>query len=320
MFYRIAHCIMAFTLLAAGFAARAEDHQTNRPLGGSPSSDFFANVSLPLPEGPSVVLQSGISTSTRGEKSPWLAGILSLAVPGAGEIYTESYVKAAIFLAVEGAAVFTALSYDRRGDDRTNQFQDYANAHWSAARYTNWTLDNLHRLNPNLTGDYESRIYGGPRPDGSCLPPFDCINWSELNAMERDVAGFVGNGYTHGLPRYGEQQYYELIGKYVQFYSGWDDAWDHGISENEFYPGGFRAPQQSRFFQYSRMRADANHYYDIASTFVGVIVVNHLLSAADAFWSATQYNNALHAEVKMRFEPTPIGLVPVTEATFAFRF
>jgi hypothetical protein len=68
------------------------------------------------------------------------------------------------------------------------------------------------------------------------------------------------------------------------------------------------------------MRAQANNQYDIASTFVSVAVVNHIVSALDAYWTATRFNNSLHASVKMRVEPTQYGVVPVTEARIEYRF
>src|SRR4030042_1813530 len=55
----------------------------------------------------------------QSKKSPMLAGLLSLIVPGAGEVYTGEYVKAAIFAAVEAAVITTAIIYDNKGEDKT---------------------------------------------------------------------------------------------------------------------------------------------------------------------------------------------------------
>ncbi len=48
------------------------------------------------------------------------------------------------------------------------------------------------------------------------LPPWERVNWNELNAMTE-------TGVHIHLPPHGEQQYYELIGKYHQYSSGWND-------------------------------------------------------------------------------------------------
>ena len=83
------------------------------------------------------------SLAVENKKSPVLAGVLSLLIPGAGEIYTEEYLKAGIFLAIEAAVITTAVIYDGKGDDKTTEFQNYADDytnpdhHWSVVKYAN---------------------------------------------------------------------------------------------------------------------------------------------------------------------------------------
>ena len=68
------------------------------------------------------------------------------------------------------------------------------------------------------------------------------------------------------------------------------------------------------------MRAEANHQYDVSSTWLSVVIVNHVLSALDAYWSATSYNKTLHAEAHMNLIPTNYGMVPYTELKLAYKF
>ena len=42
-----------------------------------------------------------LALSVENKKSPMLAGILSLLIPGAGEIYSGEYLKAGIFVALK---------------------------------------------------------------------------------------------------------------------------------------------------------------------------------------------------------------------------
>jgi hypothetical protein len=132
--------------------------------------------------------------------------------------------------------------------------------------------------------------------------------------MEGDVRNYPSNGYTHLLPPWNDQQYYELIGKYSQFQAGWDDR----IIQNGEFP--LALPPSGHMIIYRDMRAQANNYYDVANTFVSVAIVNHVVSALEAFWSATKYNKKLHAEVRMRAQPTGIGVVPITEAKIRYDF
>lgn len=211
------------------------------------------------------------------KKSPVLAGILSLLVPGAGEIYTGEYLRAGIFVALEAAVLTTAVIYDNKGDRKTNEFQDYADAYtnpdhnWSVVRYAEW-------LNQYEITDPNKKI--NINPDES-LAPWDRVNWSELNAAESG---------SHKLPPHGEQQYYELIGKYHQYSSGW----------NDFTGGGNKDQVSPNLIYYSQMRGQANDFYSVASTAVVGIYVNHFLSALDAVWSSIQHNKDL--SVKLRLE------------------
>ena len=318
------HMFTLLCMMCLPLAALA-DEKPSIHLTGNRSVDFFGPLqSLPAAGRPGFLLQEGLMqpTGVEGRKSPWLAGFMSLAVPGSGEVYTGNYLKGALFFAADVAAWTVSIVYNKKGDNQTSDFQAFANAHYNPVQYVNWTLDNLAAISPPLGGDasqYANAIYGSgaPRVDpNTCGPPFRCINWAELNAMESAIGDNLppgGNAYTHDLPYYGVQQYYELIGKYAQFSRGWDDADLNDVT----IPVQSKSP---RMVAYSIMRAQANYSYDVASTFVSVAVINHILSAVDAFWSATRFNETLHAELEMRMQQTPYGIVPLTEARFRYDF
>ena len=208
------------------------------------------------------------------KKSPVLAGVMSAILPGSGEFYVGEYVKAAIFFAVEAALITTAVVYNNKGDDLTAEFEEFADVHWSVVKYRKNLL-----LQPGLPDGCNIRINSNEN-----LPPWERIeDWNEINFCER--------GYSHKLPPYGAQQYYELIGKYNQYSSGWD----------EFNPAtdGFR--DVPKILQdYAQMRGEANDAYNVAAKAVIGIYINHLLSAIDAAWSATTYNKNI--AVKMRVQ------------------
>ena len=210
--------------------------------------------------------------SNQSKKSPFLAGLFSLLIPGAGEIYSEEYLKAGIFVAIEAAVITTGLIYDKKGDDKTIEFQNYADDYknpdhnWSAVRYAEW-LNQYKSANIPIN------------PDES-LPPWERVSWSDINAVESG---------SHKLPPHGEQQYYELIGKYHQFAAGW----------NDFTGGGNNDQISPNLSFYSGMRGDANSFYSVASTAVIGIYVNHFLSALDGVWSATQFNKDLAVNVRL---------------------
>ncbi|HEX7356897.1 MAG TPA: hypothetical protein VF270_04215 [Ignavibacteriaceae bacterium] len=252
---------------------------------------FFSSVLFSQSEDDKIILSGNLSTDSKilfnnyqassspqfsypasDKKSPILAGVLSLLIPGAGEIYTEEYIKAGIFVALEAAIITTAVVYDGKGDDKTTEFQNYADAYtnpdhnWSVVRYAEW-LNQYEGANITINPDVN-------------LPPWQRVNWSEVNAAETG---------SHKLPPYGEQQYYELIGKYHQFSAGWND-FSGGANKDQISPN---------FIFYSGLRGEANDFYSVASTAVIGIYVNHFLSALDAVWSATQFNKDLAVKIRL---------------------
>ncbi|MGE5681959.1 MAG: DUF5683 domain-containing protein [Bacillota bacterium] len=221
-----------------------------------------------------------------GKKSPFLAGLLSAAVPGAGEIYTKNYWKAAAFLAVEAAAIITSVYYNKKGDDATVEFKNYADEHWSPVRYAEW----LNKYAADLRAQNAPKIQINYDPN---LKPWEQVSFDQIHAVEDKIPTF-----SHRLERHGEQQYYELIGKYRQYSHGWD-AWDpirkSGGEDAEYLNN---PPKQMLDFSEMFLKPDKT-YYKYASTAVIVVVVNHILSITDAVWSASRYNKNLNVGMEV---------------------
>jgi hypothetical protein len=108
--------------------------------------------------------------------------------------------------------------------------------------------------------------------------------------------------YSHILPHYNSQQYYELIGKYPQFNEGWDDA------APSFSYGD---PLSAKLLYYSGERGKANTYYTTASTYIAIAMVNHVVSVVDAVLTAGSYNRGLHASVGSQTIPAYGGYATV---------
>jgi hypothetical protein len=238
----------------------------------------------------SMNLKDAVRTDNEpGKKSPLLAGALSLALPGAGEFYTKSYWRAGAFVIAEAGLWVVYAVYTSKGDKQTTMFQDYADEHWSVVRYAQWIQDNASRLNPDVKAFTDWLI-----PGTGNLKPWEQVYWDKVNGVENQIAQLPGNGFTHLLPRRPQQQYFELIGKYPQFAAGWDDA-------GQMTPERIlRSDVSQRFLDYSAMRGKANDFYNIATTGSVLLVVNHLLSALDAAWSAAQFNNQLKLEAHLQ--------------------
>jgi len=211
------------------------------------------------------------------KKSPVLAGVMSAVIPGSGEFYVGDYIKAALFFAVDAALISTAIIYNNKGDTKEAEFKAFADEHWSVVKYADYLIE--HKDAIDVPDDAEI-----PINRDSNLPPWEQIeDWSALNYAETP--------FSHHLPPHGDQQYYEEIGKYNQYSSGWD----------EFNPlvDDFRdVPQIMK--DYAKMRGDANSAYNTASKLVIGVYINHLLSVIDAVWSAHRYNDNLAVNLRMK--------------------
>ncbi len=227
-----------------------------------------------------------ISFKSEKEKSPMLGGIFSLILPGAGQFYSKSYWKTALFIAIEVGTIAGSVAYDNKGDDQTSKYQNYADQNWSVVKYAEYLNSNGADIQIN--------------PDES-LPLWDRVEFNELNEFETG---------SHKLPPHGDQQYYELIGKYHQYSPGWND-----------YPEGNSNLEPSpNFLSYSLMRGKANDYYSSSDTFVKLIVVNHFLSAFDAFFTTSRFNKKIAMNVRMNSFAYENQLVIYPTLNFKYNF
>ncbi len=237
------------------------------------------------------VAQSKLTVTNNSlRQNPFMNGLFSLAIPGAGQLRTENYTKAAIFFSVEVALIIYAVVSNNNGDKKTNEFQAYAEAHWDAERYARWI--NAHGVDYGPTTSFLNDDFKAIK---------ERKDFSKINEWE---SGLHKLGFSHQLPVYQSQQYYELIGKYHQFKFGWDtyqvDINGVPVSDNGQYDNLLSSEKQ--FKDYAVERGKANDYYYAASFAASALVINHVLSAMEAFISTNSYNK----EITASFQVTPV--------------
>jgi hypothetical protein len=217
-----------------------------------------------------------VDFNLQDKKSVLLSTVLSAAVPGAGQIYNGDFWKAAIFLGLEAGLITAAVLYSKKGDDKNAEFEAYADQNWSVVKYAQWLITNRTAL-----GLPEGDVTIDPNTN---LKPWERVNWSELNHVE--------SRFSHKLPKYGDQQYYELIGKYPQYDHGWADQLNDNTPE-------YNANLTPMFLGYAQMRGEANDFYNASTRFVVFVVINHILSAGEAAWSSAVFNKNLAINVRV---------------------
>lgn len=185
--------------------------------------------------------------------------LYSLVVPGAGEYYAGSKIKAVLFFGLEAGFWTGYFTYHKKGKNKETEYLNFANAHWNVQAYTDSLLHNYSGFGlDSATGiviDTPGVYYG----EGT-----DSI---VISHSIHPVAG---------QPLDKSQQYYEMVGKYDQFRFGWDDFTGVFLTANRNF--------------YLNLRHDSNSLLDKANRFVMFSLANHLLSAFDAAIAVRHYN------------------------------
>lgn len=262
-------------------------------------------------------------------RSVALAFGLSAVVPGLGQAYNRQWIKAAAGFAIEAALLTSYFVWRERGLEEEAAYIDYAHAYWSPARYARW-LEDYTAFLPDV-GRAELAV-----PDVDFMAPGAWTSeerqavtafFNQIRAAEREAYSLeTGASFSHVLPYFGEQQYYELIGKYYQYGPGWEDypAWldENGdplpsIIDPARREGSDRPNIRGRFNAYARDHAHANSLLRRASRASALLVVNHFLAAFDAALSAKLRNNRLQTDVRLGYAPDG---TPQPAASLRLRF
>ncbi len=186
-----------------------------------------------------------------GKKSVLRAFVYSAVIPGAGQLYNGSKVKALAFFGVEAATWAGYIVFHGKGNDKTTNFEDFANRFWSQTRYEDFLFDNF-----GVTDDDSAYVDGKPY-------------------------------FTHHLPDTKTQQYYEMIGKYDQFVFGWDDV----PADVARTPENLPTALSDHRLEYEGLRHDANVMYGRATASLIVMMANHAIAGVEAALSARKHNN-----------------------------
>jgi len=265
-------CILICFMLATSYAGdlKKESQGDVQFLITSPLNEISAKYFNPLNS-----LNYQDSTLTReqqlaklpGYKLPKRALFFSALIPGAGELYSKSYIKAGTFFLAEVVSWMVYGNYTNKGNSQEKKFQNYADAHWDPNVWLDWRQN------------YTQKIE-------------DAHDTTMVKYLSGDKSATT------------EQQYYEMIGKYPAFFTGWDFA-NYYQNQSEFDAIDMdsievkqRASSDIGF--YMDMRDKSNKFFRLARTATNYVIVNHILSAIDAAWTAKRKNNQLlEASIKV---------------------
>ncbi len=207
-------------------------------------------------------------------KSPEKALMMSAILPGAGQFYSKSKLSGIVYGTLEIAGITSAILLKNNGEDKVNEYEDYADINWDVEEFVKGYNDD-----PKT---HDMIIY----IDGKKYSVRD-----EWTALLNDFQ----NGHNN-IRANRDYHFYENIGKYKQFQTGWTDYGD-SLGYETLYRS---SPVQKK---YSDMRFDANQLLKGATYAVSAVMFNHVISAIDAMIRAKKYNNRNNLSFKINAVP-----------------
>jgi hypothetical protein len=248
-------------------------------------------------------------------RSPRLAMLLSLLVPGLGQAYSRSYIKASAFGAAEVAAIGVAIYLNSVAKSKKKDAYDFADEHFDVKRIENYdtTLQNaffkrdtsLIQGKDTIPLPYDRYFYNAAKNKETYYyesirgkeftPGWDDCNLSlsdvlsagdqMLQAQTGDavlIKGSDGSRYELFDYRSLDKFYYvkrvfDKLGNPVN-----DGEWVLGHSDHQT--------------TYNEKIDKSNSYRDAVNYMFYVILLNHIASAIDAGFTARAYNARLLGE------------------------
>lgn len=252
---------------------------------------------------------SGLMNSI--SNSPGYAFLASAVVPGLGQAANRQWWKTAVFAAVEATALGIYIHRENRGRADERHYREYGNEHWSVVKYAQYIVENHeHQHGKSFSDLLNDGVEFNPEQEfGGIDPAFDIeIDWEiidiqALREAERQSRFANGQLFSHDLPDYGSQQYYELMSKYFQYGPGWWE-WDsntHSIDEKNM-PGDF--------LYHAQVGYDFNNDLSVARNMLTLTVINHFAAAFDAYFTQLLRDARMQPTASMEYGLRPtIGMV-----------
>lgn len=273
--------------------------------------------------------QSGFTQST-GLLSPLreragYAFIGSAVLPGLGQAADRNWVKAGVFAAIEALSIYMAIEYQNRGTRGERNYENWADQNWSVVQYANWLVEyhDVHNINNPFINELRDMLNGATASFNTSID-WNIVDLNILRNVERNTPfvmtdDLTANNFSHTLPDFGSQQYYELIAKYFQYQAGWKDYNDfhdslghtNGMFNQRYFidrNGEYASPL---FWEGVRLAQMFNDDFRTGRNFRLLLIANHVFSAFDAYFTVKLKQN--------RFEATP-SIMPGHQLNLTYRF
>ena len=261
---------------------------------------------------------NGIDEMKGRYKSPRKALFMSLVIPGSGQMYVGgsnfTYVRGGVYLALEAALwgswyYFSVNKYNKQVD----KYKKYAKEHYSIGRYEQRMRSLYNADAVNYESEFRRRYLGSR--ETFCEGIFGVATTDRCYDRDKLYSGDVEyvNTFVKSPKSLGDEmekvdfdnasEVYQLISDDA-YVLGWEDIGDEDVAvatslalDDPNHATESLVKSESDYQKkYRSMRNKANDYADMQAWFFGGLILNHIISAVDAAFTANSHNKALYEE------------------------
>lgn len=232
-------------------------YSSSEALTAGSFSDVSSVVATGRPQAlarPSALAWGGTQSDDGGDGEggggKYLPVLFSALMPGMGELYLGYKWRGAGLMALEIAAWSGYFYYRNQGLDSREAYEDFADQYWTVSKWI----------------DHHPDVY-----------PEDLSTPEQMDSVGREKSGSLEwPGYMIWVSKEDDKQhYYENLGKYDWFISGWSDF------DPEVYP--FMTETGLRD-EYRAMRKQSNDQLETADTFIYVSLATRVFSIVETLF------------------------------------
>lgn len=256
--------------------------------------------------------------------SPGIAMLSSVIIPGSGQAFNGKWGRAAAYFLTEAVSLAYYFNQNAQAKENERSYKAYADKNWSVLAYAQWLV--AYSEANGLTNGYETlQSELATLSANDQYPNFSNtsddwrkVNLSTIRAVEVQTRFVfdnpsgcgtndppncqIKNEFSHIVQDYGSQQYYELMSKYYQFQPGWKDFYEQRLSEGNAHVYQYtwnRAMITPNFIEGRDRAYEFNENYRQAGNILKFLVVNHVISAFDAFFTVKLKNSRLETQANL---------------------
>jgi hypothetical protein len=279
-------------------------------------------IAAPMPPAPVKIEEPrsiNFAKNLKEYRSPKIAMLLSLLIPGLGQAYIKNYWKTGLYVAAEAAIIGVSVVFMNKGKDKYNEAKTLADGK-EGFKYDKMvtyydSLESYIKTMPGFDSDTAvkeklnsifgedsfrmgnsnsefSKMYNNNNPTQNYYESIDekayAQGWADCQPSISQIAAVNAGAELPDQPGYRYKYRVDTTAEYTYLVTA--SSKDNGPSPDDVNPQYGYSMNQSTF---KTLMSQSNDNYKIATNVLFVILVNHVVSAVDALISANMYNNDL---------------------------